>query len=65
MDDERFWRKVDKSGECWIWTGANNGVGYGKVNRPALSDQTILTHHYSWFLRFGRWASNISLPSLQ
>jgi hypothetical protein len=59
MDDERFWRKVDKSGECWLWTGADNGVGYGKVRRPALSDQSIYTHYYAWFLTHGRWPEYI------
>jgi len=28
---ERFWAKVDKSGECWIWTGATAGPGYGRM----------------------------------
>lgn len=31
MDMERFWRKVDKSGDCWIWTGAISKGGYGNV----------------------------------
>jgi len=26
----RFWRKVDKSGDCWLWTGSTNGR-YGKM----------------------------------
>jgi hypothetical protein len=26
---ERFWSHVDKSGECWLWTGAKNKGGYG------------------------------------
>lgn len=26
---ERFWAKVDKTGECWLWTGAIGDVGYG------------------------------------
>ena len=28
--DERFWRKVDQTGACWIWTG---GIitGYGQL----------------------------------
>lgn len=29
---DRFWAKVDKSGECWIWNGARAGNGYGQVN---------------------------------
>jgi hypothetical protein len=27
--DQRFWSKVDKSGGCWLWTGAKNQEGYG------------------------------------
>jgi hypothetical protein len=27
--DERFWSKVDKSGECWLWTAALTSEGYG------------------------------------
>lgn len=26
---ERFWSKVDKSGDCWLWTAALNNEGYG------------------------------------
>ena len=31
----RFWPKVDKSGDCWVWTGAllRNGYGYFGVER--------------------------------
>jgi hypothetical protein len=30
--EERFWAKVDKSGECWVWTGTTKerfGLRYG------------------------------------
>lgn len=29
--EERFWAKVDKSGECWLWTGVRDVTrrGYG------------------------------------
>ena len=27
--DSWFWSKVDKSGACWLWTGARNSSGYG------------------------------------
>lgn len=33
MDTERFWSKVDKTGECWIWTGARSQGGYGQSSR--------------------------------
>lgn len=25
--EERFWSKVDKTGDCWLWAGGNNGSG--------------------------------------
>lgn len=28
---ESFWARVDKTGECWEWTGATNNSGYGCV----------------------------------
>lgn len=31
--DPKFWAKVDKSGECWLWTGALDRHGYGKLGR--------------------------------
>lgn len=31
--EQAFWRHVDKSGECWLWTGATNGYGYGRFTR--------------------------------
>lgn len=32
-EGERFWDKVDVSDidSCWLWTGATNGMGYGKL----------------------------------
>lgn len=28
-DSERFWEKVDRSGECWEWTAYRDKDGYG------------------------------------
>src|SRR5882724_6940566 len=27
--DQRFWDKVDTSGDCWLWQGSTNHRGYG------------------------------------
>jgi hypothetical protein len=31
--EERFWAKVDKSGECWLWTASTYTDGYGCFRR--------------------------------
>lgn len=30
---DRFWPKVDKTDSCWLWTGAKNSSGYGRVRK--------------------------------
>lgn len=47
---KRFWDKVAKTGDCWEWTGANRGNGYGviKVNRKLKS-----AHRVAWELAHG------------
>ena len=47
---ERFWNKVDTSGRCWEWTGATNGVGYGRIS---IEGKSILTHRFSYSLVYG------------
>lgn len=42
---ERFWSKVDKSGECWIWTAAiRNGYGAFSIT----SGHSVIAHRFSW-----------------
>ncbi len=31
----RFWTKVDKTGTCWLWTGAKKATGYGVFRKHA------------------------------
>ncbi|MFD4912850.1 hypothetical protein ACFWNR_06460 [Streptomyces virginiae] len=33
--EERFWEKVDKTPNCWIWTGARDRAGYGLLGGNA------------------------------
>ena len=45
-----FWRHVEKSDGCWVWTGGKQGMGYGVINRR---DTKLLAHRYSWELHNG------------
>lgn len=44
---ERFWAKVDKSSECWIWTGARTHDDYGRFQldgKARLAHRVISEH---------------------
>jgi hypothetical protein len=48
-DEERFWRKVDKTDGCWFWTGATHEDGYGCFH---VNGKAYKAHRYSWFLKW-------------
>lgn len=45
-----FWSRVDKSGNCWLWTGALLKTGYGSVR---LGGKTQRAHRVAWELLNG------------
>ena len=53
MDEEtinRFEKYIDKSGECWLWTGYCNKLGYGQFK---FEGKTWRSHRFSYFLANG------------
>jgi hypothetical protein len=48
---DRFWSKVDKSGDCWEWTGALDKLGYGDFRQ---GQKHIKSHRVSWELANGK-----------
>lgn len=48
--EERFWSKVDKSGEHWLWTGGTSGGGYGTFRMGGR----MIGAHVASFLLSGR-----------
>lgn len=49
---ERFWSKVDTSGDCWIWMGArSHAEGYGVF--MARKGRFIGSHRLAWELTNG------------
>lgn len=46
----RFWAMVDKSGECWTWTGCYNDCGYGRM---FLRNKGRMAHRISFMIVHG------------
>lgn len=48
--EERFLSKVDRSGDCWIWTGTRASTGYGVL---VDNKKRIFAHRFSYELAKG------------
>ena len=49
---DRFWKFVQKTDSCWLWTGAHDADGYGKIE---FNGKPIKATHVAWFLETGEW----------
>ena len=47
-----FWARVDKSGDCWLWTGCVTTFGYGFYQWKAPKGM-VHTHRIMWELTHG------------
>lgn len=47
---QRFWKHVDKSGNCWIWTAYRKQTGYGVFN---VNGKNMGAHRFSWIIKNG------------
>ncbi|HXG36555.1 MAG TPA: HNH endonuclease [Dehalococcoidia bacterium] len=53
---ERFWSKVDKSGDCWLWMAGQRRDGYGVFGVGSRSDgskKQMRAHRMAWELTYG------------
>lgn len=51
----RFWAKVDKTGDCWLWLGARNADGYGHFTHWNDGKRVSpKAHRLAWELHFGK-----------
>jgi len=55
-DLKRFWGMVDKSQDCWIWTRATSGTGYGIFT---VKKKLYLAHRWIYQVRKGDLAAGI------
>lgn len=57
----RFFDKVDLSGECWRWTAAISDNGYGKFWR---GDRLVYAHQFAFELLVGDDIAGLDLDHL-
>lgn len=48
-----FWRYVNRSTGCWIWTGSTNKYGYGVISRHGKA------HRASWKIHNGEFDTSL------
>lgn len=46
-DIDRFWAKVDTSGECWNWTSTIQRLGYGQFR---VGTKQLKAHRVAWVI---------------
>lgn len=59
--EERFWSKVDKSGECWLWT-ASTKDGYGTIY---VLGKMEFAHRVSYELNVGPIPEGLQIDHVQ
>jgi hypothetical protein len=45
--EQRFWSKVIKTEDCWLWTGSLNHNGYGHFS---VNNAPVRVHRHSWLM---------------
>jgi hypothetical protein len=51
LKTERFWAKVDKTENCWLWTASRQSFGYGTF--MLTKGKFARAHRFSWELHNG------------
>lgn len=49
---ERFWPKVDMTGECWLWTGVRDRRGYGHLS-TRRGKAPAKAYRVAWEMAYG------------
>lgn len=56
----RFWEYVQKSDNCWTWTGCTNQNGYGQINADR-GERRVLAHRLSYEIHYGEFDASLNV----
>ena len=59
---ERFWSKVDKSGDCWLWTATRSKGGYGHFY--VSSGKMVPAHRWAYEQEYGPIPEGLQIDHL-
>jgi len=59
--EDRFWKKVDKSGDCWEWKASRHRNGYAQFHPDKNS---VLAHRFAYRLLIGEIPEELTLDHL-
>lgn len=58
---ERFWDHVEKSDNCWLWTGCPSAFGHGKISMGGIGSKEVGAHRLSWEIHCGPIPDGLSV----
>jgi hypothetical protein len=61
---DRFWSKVDTSGECWEWKAYVTVDGYGHFHAATRNRSPVRAHKFAYELTYGPVPDGLELDHL-
>lgn len=58
---KRFWKKVGKSTDCWVWTACKNEKGYGVFTLSSNPQIKVNASRLSYRIEFGDFPTNLQV----
>ena len=64
MIEERFWAKVDRTVECWLWTGAQVISKSGRYGKLKTDGKMKYAHRVSYEMSVGEIPAGMQIDHL-
>lgn len=64
INAKRFWSKVDRSGDCWLWLRATSSKGYGRFWVGGAWQADVLAHRVAYELEVGPVPDGLTIDHL-
>jgi len=61
--EEYFWSHVDKTTDCWLWTGSKHNEGYGRI-RTRRPPRNLMAHRVSYEINVGPIPKGLTIDHL-